>query len=109
MTFGEVHGRIEMRAAMLRRRVAVSRVEVALVGYSFEISFEFELLGSGPVNTISAERIRQIEDTTIRKTARCLRENGNREHHNNHKQVQTLHAECSLGLGFWYLHANPQT
>src|ERR1041384_4521135 len=109
MTFREVDWGIEMRAAVLRSRVTIRRVEVALISYALEIGFEFELLGRGPVDSIRAERIGQIDDTTIRKSARFLRQNCNRQQQNNHKQVQTLHGECSLRLGFWYLRANPQT
>src|SRR5829696_5369604 len=97
-----------MSAAVFRRRVSISGVEVTFLSHPFEIGFEFELLRRGPVDSIRVERIREIDNTARRKSARFLRYNGNRQNQDNNKQVQTLHAECSLGLGFCYLHVNPQ-
>src|SRR5215204_4806547 len=97
-----------MSAAVFRRRVSISGVEVTFLRHPFEIGFEFELLRRGPVDSIRVECIREIDNTARRKSARFLRYNGNRQNQDNNKQVQTLHAECSLGLGFCYLHVNPQ-
>src|SRR6185369_7451668 len=98
-----------MCAAVLRRRVTIRRIEVALVSHPFEICLELELLGRGPVDAVCVERIREIDYTIRGKNERFLRHYRKNENENNNKRAQTLHVECSLALGFCYLHVNPQT
>src|SRR5215208_1272893 len=92
-----------MCSAVFGSRIAIGRIEVTFVCHPFKISFEFEGLGCGPIDSRRVERVREIDNTARRQSERSLRHNGNGQDHEE-KQVQTLHTECSFGLGFCYLH-----
>src|ERR1041385_1944746 len=98
-----------MRAAVLGRRVTICRVEVTLVSYTLEIRFQLELLRRRPVDTVCVECVSEIDDATRRKRARSLRHDRNEKKNEEQEQMQTLHVECSLGLGFCYLQGNQKT
>src|SRR5687767_14215146 len=92
-----------MCSAMFRGRITIGGIEVAFIRHSFEVSFELEGLRCGPVDRRRIESVRQIDNAARRQSRRSLRHNGNGQNHEE-KQVQTLHTECSFGLGFCYLH-----
>src|SRR6185369_17500042 len=105
MTFRKVYGRIEVRAAVFRRGITISGVEIAFVSHAFEVGFELELFGGGPVNTIRVKSVCQVDDVTGGQVAAPLRCDRHNEKQDEQK-LQTLHAECSLRLGFCYLQVN---
>ena len=67
---GEVHRRVEMRAAMLGRREVVGAVIVSARGMAGRDLLQLEHVGRGPVDGPGVERMGQVDPPTGRKILR---------------------------------------